>query len=123
MELPKEWEAIAAEWERCHGSPCRTVAERCYALANDSNEALQVMGLKLAHAEAENARLRVDAGRLDWLEDNSYALPYKDHGAGPELDLSRPAIDALMKDQNHSANTVGGPTPVMDAAPACERKE
>lgn len=38
----------------------------------DSNEALQVMGLKLAHAEG------------------------------------------------HSANTVGGPTPVMDAAPACE---
>jgi len=39
----------------------------------DSNEALQVMGLKLAHAEG------------------------------------------------HSANTVGGPTPVMDAAPACEQ--
>lgn len=79
----------------------------------DSNEALQVMGLKLSHAEADRVR-------LDWIEDNSYSLPYKDHGAGPELDLSRPAIDALMRDQSHSANTVGDPTPVMDAAPACE---
>ena len=29
----------------------------------------------------------------------------------------------LAHAEGHSANTVGGPTPVMDAAPACERKE
>ena len=52
----------------------KRIAELEASLA-DSNEALQVMGLKLEQAEG------------------------------------------------HSANTVGGPTPVMDAAPACERNQ
>ena len=80
--------------------------------------------------EAENARLRVDSARLDWLEDCTRCYwvtiqtqPNGGHVRSGQGVGTRAAIDAARKDQSHSANTVGGPTPVMDAAPACERKE
>lgn len=98
-ECSDDWPAYLTKLDREAADALEAQAKRIAELESslaDSNEALQILGLKLAQAEADRAR-------LDWIEDNSYALPYKDHGAGPELDLSRPAIDALMKDQIHSS--------------------
>lgn len=77
----------------------------------DSNEALQVMGLKLAHAEADAVNLIKKQNEQIAALKKKLRDEYDDYAA-----------DGL-KDKSHSANTVGGPTPVMDAAPACERKE
>ncbi len=49
--------------------------------------------------EMEIERLRADAARYQWLRDGGiYILPYEDHGAGPEFDLSDSSIDAAMKE-------------------------
>ena len=48
---------------------------------------------------AEIGRLSKDAERYQWLRDGGiYILPYEDHGAGPEFDLSDSSIDAAMKE-------------------------
>ncbi len=48
--------------------------------------------------ERELAEARKDAQRLEWLMNGGIdRLPYRDHGAGPEFDLSRAAIDAAMR--------------------------
>jgi hypothetical protein len=42
--------------------------------------------------------LRADADRWRWLVGGGiYDLPYKDHGSGPEFDLSPEAVDAAMQ--------------------------
>lgn len=38
-----------------------------------------------------------DAKRYRFIRDNIYRLPYDDHGAGPEFDLSEEAIDSAMQ--------------------------
>jgi len=46
--------------------------------------------------QADDKTLR-DAERYRWLRDGGiWRLPYDDHGAGPEFDLSEAAIDAAM---------------------------
>ena len=48
---------------------------------------------------AEIERLSKDAERYQWLRDGGiYILPYEDHGAGPEFDLSDASVDAAMKE-------------------------
>ena len=134
----------------------------------DSNEALQVMGLKLAHAEEENARLSGEREQLneqlrkmgaDWLataiNGEAEKLPatriknlVEQHGSyrkvGELLDVDHAYLHRIAHGEKdnmsddmllklglrrgtfyaaigiQSANTVGGPTPVMDAAPAWE---
>jgi len=56
-------------------------------------------GAKCAQQAKEIERLRADAARYQWLRDGGiYILPYEDHGAGPEFDLSDSSIDAAMKE-------------------------
>lgn len=51
--------------------------------------------MQLRHAVE---KLTQDAERYRWLERGGlWELPYDDHGAGPEYDLSRAAVDAAMR--------------------------
>ena len=53
---------------------------------------------EVARLQRELAGARKDAQRLEWLMNGGIdRLPYRDHGAGPEFDLSRAAIDAAMR--------------------------
>jgi len=48
----------------------------------------------------EISLLKTDALRWRWLFGGGlYDLPYKDHGNGPEFDLSPEAVDAAMQQQ------------------------
>ena len=98
----------------------KRIAELEASLA-DSSEALQVMGLKLEQAEAlpcwtfnvfEGAPPKWSASWTEFLTNSHQSKNY-----------SGLILRSRFQDQSHSANTVGGPTPVMDAAPAWERKE
>ena len=46
---------------------------------------------------AEVERVSKDKERGNFVRENIELLPYKDHGMGPEYDLSDAAIDAAMK--------------------------
>lgn len=105
----------------------KRIAELEASLA-DAVEAQQIIGLKLAHAEAESARLRVDAGRWRYREKllNEGGQIWQTKGAVTIRDFKRDiiarghseaeAIDAAM--QGHSSTALCGPT--ADAAPSCE---
>ena len=130
----------------------------------DSNEALQVMGLKLAHAEGHSAntvgereacpacgddvehvwclispegkRFTGDTKMAAYREEASSRIPATEQlanimRANAECEAEYQADLEQARKQGYqsgyaaglevnSANTVGGPTPVMDAAPACE---
>lgn len=125
------------------------------AIPGGTGKSLTAANKRITELEAENARLRVDAGRLSQYfsdEEDTYSAvgDYLDNAQpdiGDTFELTKcyaerkptrfrvisrglditgePIIDVEEVDEakSHSANTVGGPTPVMDAAPACERKE
>lgn len=80
---------------------------------------------RITELEAEVHYL-TNAGTIECMVRNKAVAEYI---AGLESRLAD-AIEAqqalglkLAHAEGHSANTVDGPTPVMDAAPACERKE
>ncbi|MFA5899417.1 MAG: hypothetical protein WC829_09935 [Hyphomicrobium sp.] len=58
-----------------------------------------IAGYKQARAAllAEVERVSKDKERGNFVRENIELLPYKDHGMGPEYDLSDAAIDAAMK--------------------------
>ena len=81
---------------------------------------------RIAELGAENARLRVDRVRLDWLEDCAKCYwvtiqtqPNGGHIRSGQGQGTRAAIDAAM--QGHSSTALGGPTTGTVAAPACEQ--
>jgi len=90
------------------------IAELERSLA-DAVEAQQVIGLKLAHAEAENARLRVGLDAIGMLaEHNIPSYAFGDNEAA--CDMAGRLSD--IRDLSHSSPTLGGPTTAADAAPA-----
>lgn len=42
-------------------------------------------------------QLLKDSKRFRYVQENIYNLPYEDHGAGPEFDLSNDAVDKLIE--------------------------
>ena len=96
----------------------KRIAELEASLA-DSDEALQVLGLKLAHAEAEPS----------WTFNVFEGAPPKGSNSWTEFltnshqtkNYSGLILRSQLQDKNHSASAVVGPTPVTVAAPACEQ--
>ena len=86
-ELAAAWGASQAQQEPC--ADYRAM----YLKVRDELAALQQV--------AEVKQLRQDAKRYRFIRDNIYRLPYDDHGAGPEFDLSEEAIDSAMKGGQH----------------------
>lgn len=103
VEMAVETVVVSAKSADALEAQARRITELEASLA-DSNEALQVMGLKLAHAEAD---------RADFME-----IAKERSARCVQLAEHRSQLAAQL--QSHSANTVVGPTPVMDAAPAWE---
>ena len=98
----------------------------------DSNEAVQVFRLLLSEADAVNSQLvteaahktkmieagaRRDECKINLIKKQNEQIAALKKKLRDEYD-DYPADE--LQDQSHSANTVGGPTPVMDAAPAWE---
>jgi len=76
----------------------------------EAARALEAQAKRIAELEAENERA------FQML--SAYGVPKE------RAKTVANGIDVLMmrmEKADHSANTVGGPTPVMDAAPACEQ--
>jgi len=71
----------------------------------------------LESQDKEIAALKADAGRYRWLRDGGiYAIPYSDHGGGPEFDLTDAVIDAAM-----GAAPQAAPEPTGYIAADCDR--
>lgn len=81
-----------------------------YHAGSDTHYRAERLEQSLATLRAEIKRLEKDAGRLDWLMDNSATVKTDGHGnwhvefdwndeIGPSAENRRAAIDAAMKEQ------------------------